>query len=183
MIANINFTNDLELYLYITDHMVGQFGFKASLLPSGSDLDLPRDWWSVWRCEVLITDPEGRHNVVLFTNAATLVSFICAGIDDDFAGMLKDFEERFFDFMRAKGVQRPEGASITCTTMLNEPEELADNVWWPIDCLKKNLVEGKMEPLAAELKFNMSPASEMGGDSPVDYFTDEFERNSLWSKD
>jgi hypothetical protein len=182
MIAPQDFTNELQFYLYVTDHMVTQFGLESNSLSSGSDVALPRDWWSVWRSEVLITDPEGLHNVVLFTNAATLISFICAGMADDFGGVLESFQLRFQLFLQAKGVELPEKVSTSLTVMLNEPEELSDDVWWLVDCVKKDLVERKMETLDAELKLNMSPACEMGGDSPMDYFEVEFERNPLWPK-
>jgi hypothetical protein len=84
--------------------------------------------------------------------------------------------------LQAKGVELPEKVSTSLTVMLNEPEELSDDVWWLVDCVKKDLVERKMETLDAELKLNMSPACEMGGDSPMDYFEVEFERNPLWPK-
>ena len=182
MIATLNFTNEVKLYLYITNRMVPHFALDRQSLPQGSELDLPKGWWTVWRCEVLITDPDGENNVMVFTNSATLVSFICEALADDFAGMLKNFEVRFVDFMRAKGVHPPAGLSMTVLPMLGEPEELSDDVWWPIDCLRKNLIERKMDTLDAELKVNMGPASEMGGDSPIDYFTEEYARNPLWMK-
>ena len=64
MIAPIDFTDELDLYLYLADSVVENFGFKGRVLPKGSELELPKDWWSVWRCEVIITDPDGEYNVV-----------------------------------------------------------------------------------------------------------------------
>lgn len=182
MIAPKDFTKKMKLYLYVTDHMVKQFAFGQTL-PNASDIELPSDWWSVWRSEVLITDPDGNQNIVLFTNAATLVSFICAGVADDFGGMIKDFESRFLGFLEAKGVTLPEHVSTSLTVMSGEPETLSDDAWWLVDCVKKDLIEGKLEPLDAEFKLNASPASEMGGGSPLDYFEVEMEKQSPWPQD
>jgi hypothetical protein len=69
----------------------------------------------------------------LFTNAGTLVSFICPGMADDFDGMLENFQLRFQLFLQAKGVELPEKVSTSLTVMVNEPEELSDDTWWLVN--------------------------------------------------
>jgi hypothetical protein len=180
MIAPVDFTQELELYLYLADSVIKNFGFKGRVLPQGSELELPRDWWSVWRCEVIITDPEGEYNVVLFTNENTLISFICPGYADDFDGMIEEFEAAFLSCLKANGLQLPDSVSMNLTVMVGEPEEFVDDMWWMTECATKDLVERKFTPAEAQMRLHSNPCSEVGGESPGFFFLDALEKNPPW---
>jgi hypothetical protein len=183
MIAPTGFTNELKLYLYLTEPVIENFGFQEADLPKGSDLNLPRDWWSVWRCEILITDPDGEYNVVVFTNADTLLSFICPGQANDFDGMIQEFERHFLSHLEIHGLKLPEHVSTELVAMVGEPEELSDDAWWLVDCAQKDLVERKLAPTEAQINLHTNPISEVSGESASYFFLEALKKNPPFGAD
>lgn len=178
MIAPKDFTAEHELYLYLTDRVIQNFGIETEGLPKGEDLNLPsrESWWSVWRCEVIITDPDGEFNVVLFSNFETALSFVCGSHAEDFDGMIQEFQAAFLSYLKTNGLQLPAHVDTKLTLMTDEPEEFSVDVGWMIDCLKRDLIDRKMPPLIAQERLNSNPVSEMGGGSPNDYFFELVEK-------
>jgi hypothetical protein len=178
MIAPRNFAAELELYLYLTDRVIQNFGIEAKRLPRGKDLTLPsrESWWSVWRCEVIITDPEGELNVVLFSNYETALSFVCGGHAEDFDSIIQEFESAFLAHLKNKGLQLPAHVDTKLTLMTDEPEEFTLELEWMIECLKRDIVERQIPPITAQNRLNARPTCEMGGSSPNDYFFDLIEK-------
>lgn len=179
MIAPTNFTTDpeMQLYVYLSESTVKNFGFESNQvpLPHASELTLPRDWWSVWRCEVIIMDPDGAQNIVLFTNEGTLVSFICAGYSDDFDGMIQEFEAAFLTCLQVSGLNLPPTINTNVLPIVGEPEEFVDAMDWLEICATKDLVSGNYTPAEVQMRLYLNPACESGGESPRDYFLHELQ--------
>ncbi|MGJ8652322.1 MAG: hypothetical protein ACSHX8_03525 [Opitutaceae bacterium] len=179
MIAPKDFTAEHELYLYITDRVIQNFGIESEGLPKGEDLNLPSRecWWSVWRCEVIITDPQGEFNIVLFSNFETALSFVCGGHAEDFESIVQEFQAAFLTYLKTKGVQLPAHVDTKLTLMTDEPEEFTLEVDWMIECLKRDLIDRKISPLIAQERLNANPICELGGGSPNDYFFELAEKH------
>jgi len=112
MIAPADFSQELELYLYVSGSFQKQFDLKPRNLPRDSELELPSDWWSVWRAELMQVDEAGEFSYVLFTNAKTLFSFVCRGYRDDYESIIGEFAYAFLSCLKGNGLQLPPPASL-----------------------------------------------------------------------
>lgn len=181
MIAPKNFSSEpLEIFLYLMDHTIDTFGFDPIDLPHGKDLSLPRDWWSVWRAEVIVTDPEGVLNIVLFTNETTLYSFLCGDTFEDFDAIVESFKASFLNCLHDKGVLLPSECAINVTPMQGEPQDSSDDAWWVVEAAKKHLTDIKADPVETEAHINNGPTSEVGGNSPTYFLHHELNRKTPW---
>lgn len=124
MIAPTNFTDELDLYLYVSKRVKQNFHITDEALCADSSYQLPEDWWSVWRCEHLLSDPSGEQHAVLFTNAATCLSFICHGFSDDFDAMVCEFEGAFLSSLKAQGLILPKNVSTQTRLIRGNPRQL-----------------------------------------------------------
>lgn len=119
-----NFSEELDFYLYVSSKVQKAFNVSPATVLKDSRCVLPKEWWSVWRCELLFTDPLGQQHVVLFTNAVTCLSFICLGFRDDFAGLVSEFEGAFLNSLQANGLQLPDGVSTQTRLLQGQPRQL-----------------------------------------------------------
>lgn len=124
MIAPTDFTEELDLYLYVSNQVQKDFYIAKEAVYADLTYQLPDDWWSVWRCERLISDPSGEQHAVLFTNAATFLSFICHGFDDDFDALICEFEGAFISSLKAQGLQLPANVSAHTRLIRGNPRKL-----------------------------------------------------------
>ena len=124
MIAPTDFTDELDLYLYVSASVMGQFDIAKEAVYKDTTYQLPEDWWSVWRCEILTSDPSGEQHAVLFTNSATFISFICHGFSDDFDALVCEFEGAFLSSLQAQGLQLPANVSTQTRLIRGNPRRL-----------------------------------------------------------
>lgn len=124
MIAPTDFTDELDLYLYVSKQIKENFYIAEEALLADSTYQFPDDWWSVWRCEHLASDPSGEQHAVLFTNAATYLSFICHGFSDDFDSLICEFEGAFLSSLKAQGLELPENVSTHTRLIRGNPRKL-----------------------------------------------------------
>jgi hypothetical protein len=124
MIAPIDFTDELDLYLYVSAQVQKNFNIAPQAVYADSAYQLPADWWSVWRCELLTSDPSGEQHAVLFTNSATFLSFICHGFSDDFDALVCEFEGAFLSSLKAQGLQLPANVSTHTRLIRGNPRRL-----------------------------------------------------------
>lgn len=124
MIAPINFTEEMDLFLYVSAGVQKHFNIAKEAVYKDSVYQLPEDWWSVWRCEHLISNPSGDQHAVLFTNAATYISFLCHGFSDDFDALVCEFEGAFISSLKAKGLQLPANISTHTRLIKGNPRKL-----------------------------------------------------------
>lgn len=124
MIAPKDFTQELDLYLYVSGAVQKHFHIAKEAVYKDSAYTLPKDWWSIWRCEHLLSDPFGGQHIVLFTNAATFISFICHGFSDDFDALVCEFEGAFIASLKAQGLQLPANVSTHTRLISGNPRRL-----------------------------------------------------------
>lgn len=124
MIAPTDFTEELDLYLYVSAKVQQRFSIAKKAVHSDDSYQLPDDWWSVWRCELLSSDPSGEQHVVLFTNSATFLSFICHGFSDDFDALVCEFEGAFLSSLKAQGLKLPANVSTHTRLIRGNPRRL-----------------------------------------------------------
>lgn len=124
MIAPTDFTEELDLYLYVSNQVQKDFNIAKEAVYKDSTYQLPEDWWSVWRCEQLATDPSGEQHAVLFTNSATFLSFICHGFSDDFDALVCEFEGAFISSLKAQGLKLPANVSTHTRLIRGNPRQL-----------------------------------------------------------
>ncbi|MGJ8652152.1 MAG: hypothetical protein ACSHX8_02650 [Opitutaceae bacterium] len=124
MIAPTGFAEELELYLYVSGAVQQHFNIAKEAVYRDSVYELPENWWSVWRCEHLISDPSGEQHAVLFTNAATYISFICHGFSDDFDALICEFEATFLSSLKGQGLQLPANVSTHTRLISGNPRRL-----------------------------------------------------------
>lgn len=124
MIAPTNFTDELDLFLYVSGEVQKRFDIAKEAVYPDSSYQLPEDWWSVWRCEHLLCDPSGEQHAVLFTNASTYLSFICHGFSDDFDVLVCEFEGAFLSSLKAQGLILPKNVSTQTRLIRGNPRQL-----------------------------------------------------------
>jgi hypothetical protein len=124
MIAPTDFTEELDLYLYVSAKVQQHFNIAPEAVISDDTYQLPEDWWSVWRCEHLVSDPAGEQHAVIFTNSATFLSFICHGYGDDFDALVCEFEGAFFSSLKAQGLKLPANVSTQTRLIRGNPRSL-----------------------------------------------------------
>ncbi len=124
MIAPTDFTDELDLYLYVSAQVQKHFNIAKEAVYSDSHYKLPDPWWSVWRCEHLLSDPSGGQHAVLFTNSATFLSFICHGFSDDFDALICEFEGAFLSSLKAQGLRLPANVSTHTRLIGGNPRRL-----------------------------------------------------------
>lgn len=124
MIAPTDFTDELDLYLYVSAKVQQHFNIAKEAVYSDDRYQLPEDWWSVWRCEHLISDPSGEQHAVLFTNSVTFLSFICHGFSDDFDALICEFEGAFLSSLKAQGLKLPANVSTHTRLIGGNPRQL-----------------------------------------------------------
>ena len=124
VIAPTDFTDELDLYLYVSASVQQQFNVAKKAVYPDATYQLPEDWWSVWRCEILTGDPSGEQHAVLFTNSATFISFICHGFSDDFDALICEFEGAFLSSLQAQGLQLPANVSTHTRLIRGNPRRL-----------------------------------------------------------
>ncbi|CAA6696879.1 Unannotated [Lentimonas sp. CC19] len=124
VIAPTDFTDELDLYLYLSASVQQQFDIAKEAVYKDTTYQLPEDWWSVWRCEILTSDPSGEQHAVLFTNSATFFSFICHGFSDDFDALVSEFEGAFLSSLKAQGLQLPSNVSTQTRLIRGNPRRL-----------------------------------------------------------
>lgn len=117
-------TDELDLYLYLSASVQKHFNVARESVPSDVTYQLPEDWWSVWRCEILTSDPSGEQHAVLFTNSATFFSFICHGFSDDFDALVCEFEGAFLSSLQAQGLELPGNVSTHTRLIRGNPRRL-----------------------------------------------------------
>ena len=124
MIAPTDFTDELDLYLYLSTSVQRQFDVAKEAVYKDTTYQLPEDWWSVWRCEILTSHPSNEQHAVLFTNSATFMSFICHGFSDDFDALVCEFEGAFLSALKAQGLQLPANVSTQTRLIRGNPRRL-----------------------------------------------------------
>ncbi|HKK17374.1 MAG TPA: hypothetical protein VJ952_01725 [Opitutales bacterium] len=124
MIAPTDFTDELNLFLYVSGEVQKQFNIAKEAVYPDESYELPEDWWSVWRCEHLLSDPSGEQHAVLFTNAATFLTFICHGFSDDFDALVCEFEGTFLGSLKAQGLILPDNVSTQTRLIRGNPRQL-----------------------------------------------------------
>lgn len=124
MIAPTNFTEELDLYLYVSARVQKYFNISPEAVHADSAYQLPEDWWSIWRCEHLISDPAGEQHAVLFTNSSTFLSFICHGFSDDFDSLICEFEAAFLGSLKAQSLMLPANVSTHTRLIGGNPRRL-----------------------------------------------------------
>lgn len=149
MIAPTDFTEELDLYLYVSNQVQQDFYIAKEAVYADSIYQLPDDWWSVWRCEQLVSDPSEGQHAVLFTNAATFLSFICHGFDDDFDALICEFEGAFISSLKAQGLKLPANVSTHTRLIRGNPRQL-------VGTMKQ--LKGFALALAADEEAPMPPA-------------------------
>jgi hypothetical protein len=124
MIAPTDFTEELDLYLYLSAKVQTHFNIAKEAVYSDDRYQLPEDWWSVWRCELLTSDPSGEQHAVLFANSVTFLSFICHGFSDDFDALICEFEGAFLSSLKAQGLKLPANVSTHTRLIRGNPRRL-----------------------------------------------------------
>lgn len=126
MIAPVNFTNGLKLHLYVSGSFQQQFDLNPANLSQDAELELPTDWWSIWRADQIHFEDD--MSWVLFTNAKTLFSFCYRAFRDDYESVIQDFEHGLLSSLKANGLQLPPQVSTHLVPMRGEPEQLVDSM-------------------------------------------------------
>lgn len=124
MIASTDFTDDLDLFLYVSGEVQKRFDIAKEAVYPDESYQLPEDWWSVWRCEHLLSEPSGEQHAVLFTNAATFLTFICHGFSDDFDALVCEFEAAFLGSLKAQDLILPDNVSTQTRLIRGNPRQL-----------------------------------------------------------
>lgn len=122
MIAPANFDGQLELYLYVSGAFRKQFDLNPASLPKDSELELPTNWWLVWRAEQIHFEDDVSW--VLFTNAKTLFSFCYRAYRDDYESIIQEFEHGFLSSLKSNGVQLPAEVLTHMVPMTGQPRSL-----------------------------------------------------------
>lgn len=124
MIAPVDFTEELDLFLYVSAKVQKHFNIAKEAVYPDSTYQLPKDWWTVWRCEHLTSDLSGEQHAVLFTNSATFLSFLCHGFSDDFDSLICEFEGAFLSSLKAQGLELPANVSTHTRLIRGNPRRL-----------------------------------------------------------
>ena len=118
MIAPIEPSSEIQLYLYLWPFELEVFQIDPDPLPEDKSLKIPRDaWWGVWSCRIVLTDPDHEQIVVLFMNMDTGISFLCPGYSADFHGLFEILESTFLAHLHQHGVQLPAKVDFKMTPM------------------------------------------------------------------
>ncbi len=124
MIAPKDFTEELDFFVYVSGKVQEHFNIAKEAVYPDTYYQLPEDWWSVWRCEHLISDPAGEQHAVLFTNSATFLTFICHGFSNDFDSLICEFEGAFLSSLKAQGLVLPANVSTHTRLIKGNPRRL-----------------------------------------------------------
>lgn len=118
MIAPHDFSSETDLFLYLGPIEREAFNFDPESIPEDLSLEIPRyDWWAVWNCQILITDPDREQIIALFVNHGSAMSFVCTGLGSDFDGLIGEFEASFVRYLQASGLQLASEVSFNLTPM------------------------------------------------------------------
>lgn len=175
MIAPVNFGNELELYLYVSGAFQKQFDLSPQNLPHDSELDLPTDWWSVWRAEQIHFEDD--MSWVLFTNAKTLFSFCYRAYRDDFESVIQDFEHGFLSSLKANGLQLPPQVATHLVPMKGQPRSLIGSMNDLAGHFLADIYEGGASRDDAEIRLWSVPMSALDYDLPAEVYLRELRAN------
>ncbi|MFQ3225016.1 MAG: hypothetical protein ACI8Z5_001270 [Lentimonas sp.] len=175
MIAPINFTDQLTLYLYVSEPFQGQFDLNPDNLPEDTEQELPKDWWSVWRAEQIHFEDD--MSWVLFTNAKTLFSFCYRAYRDDFENIIQDFEHGFLSSLKANGVQLPAQVSTHLVPIKGEPAELIDSMNGLAEHFLADIYERGASREDAEIRLWSIPSSGLDYALPAEVYLRELKAN------
>lgn len=175
MIAPINFTQELELYLYVSGAFQKQFDLNPANLPQDAELELPTDWWSVWRAEQIHFEDD--LSWVLFTNAKTLFSFCYRAFRDDYESIIQDFEHGFLSSLKANGLQLPPQVSTHLVPMKGEPRSLIGSMHDLAGHFLADFYEGDASRDGAEIRLWSIPMGALNYDLPAEAYLRELRAN------
>ncbi len=175
MIAPINFSDKMTLYLYVSEPFQEQFGPNQDDVPEDTELPLAGDWWSVWRAEQIHF--ENDMSWVLFTNAKTLFSFCYRAYRDDYESIVKDFENGFLSSLKANGVQLPSHVSTHLVPMTGEPDELIDSMNSLAEHFLADIYERDASRDDAEIRLWSIPCHSIDYELPSEVYLRELKAN------
>jgi len=118
MIAPLETAPELQLFLYLGPLEMEIFEIDPGIVPVDTSLTIPREeWWGVWCCEVVVTDPDREDVVALFMNVDTGISYLCPGHPNNFDELVQNFEYTFLEHLHQHGVQLPATVDFKLTLM------------------------------------------------------------------
>ena len=185
MIAPTDFSDELDLYLYVSAAVQKCYHLAQETMYSDSSYQLPEDWWSVWRCDLLTSDPKGEQHAVLFTNAATFLSFICHGFSDDFDALVGEFEAVFLGSLKAQGLKLPANVSTQTRLIRGNPRRLVGTM----KELKEYALafasgpEGSVTPAEIERRLQHHPCGSLKGTFPDKVYLKQLKANPPFGAD
>ena len=175
MIAPVSFTEELTLYLYVSGAFQTQFDLNPENLPKDIELELPKDWWSVWRAEQIHFEDD--MSWVLFTNAKTLFSFCYRAYRDDYESIIQDFEHGFLSSLKANGLQLPPQVSTYMVPMKGQPKQLIDSMNILAEHFLADIYEGGASRDDAEIRLWSIPCSAIDYELPAEVYIRELKAN------
>jgi hypothetical protein len=185
VIAPTDFTDELDLYLYVSASVQQHFDIAKEAVYKDTTYQLPEDWWSVWRCEILTSDPSGEQHAVLFTNSATFLSFICHGFSDDFDALVCEFEGAFLSSLKAQGLQLPANVSTHTRLICGNPRRLVGTMK-ELKGLALAIAsgpEGAVTPAEIERRLQHRPCSSLEGTFPDKVYLKQLKANPPFGAD
>ena len=175
MIAPLNFTSELEIYLYVSGAFQQQFDLNPANLPRDTELKLPTDWWSVWRAEQIHFEDD--MSWVLFTNAKTLFSFCYHAYRDDYESVIQDFEHGLLSSLKANGLQLPPQVSTHLVPMKGHPESLVGSMNILAEHFLADIYEREASRENAEIRLWSVPCDAMDYELPSEAYLRELRGN------
>lgn len=185
MIAPTDFTDELDLYLYVSASVQKHFNIAKEAVYSDDRYQLPEDWWSVWRCELLTSDPSSEQHAVLFTNSATFLSFICHGFSDDFDALVCEFEGAFLGSLKAQGLQLPANVSTHTRLIRGNPRRLVGTMkeLKGLALAIASSPESPVPPAEIERRLQHHPCGSLEGDFPDKAYLKQLKANPPFGAD
>lgn len=162
---------NLNLDIYLSGYVQKLYKIKPTNIPKASDITLRTEWWSLWRCEHLVSDPEDKH-LFVFTNAASYFTIIVYQEGLSLDTMLLRFNQELLYRLRQFGPSLPPKIKAQTRIIKGNPRSFISVMNNIIHSIDVKLFERKIGYDQTEIEINMTPC---GG---PDYLfpRDEFER-------
>lgn len=113
----------LNFDIYLSGRVQKLHGLKPADLQKEADITLRPDWWSVWRCEHLVSDKDGKH-LFIFTNATCYYSIIVFRDTLELVGLLQQFQKRWLDHLETMKTKLPQKLEIHTRIIKGNPRSL-----------------------------------------------------------
>lgn len=159
----------MNIQIYLSTSAQNHFGLRPSEIRKDTDLDLSACWWSIWRCEYLISNEDDNEHFFLFTNEATRFSLIIPSEDDDISEFLDTFQETMMHYLCKHGADLPEAPhSVDIELIRGRPNSLIGSMKNQVMHSLYYLCERGLTLMETESILQNTPSSVLDYATPTD---------------